>query len=251
MKWVPWLAAPFLIWELLRPADRAMPRWSYLAWFLSGLVASIAVVSLPFILRDISNFLMPYTIQGNRGIIGESIWFPFALLLDPHLLRHLSAPWSSVVDPPFSNRLTIAVQMAGLAGLGLLQIILPADRRRTLVFAALAPALFLVLNRIFSPQYLVLITASMLSAAASIHLPGRRVEVLVTLLALMQIANLLIWPNTASFWLVASVVLFGVAIGVIAWLVVYSLRYPAPRPLGVSTAHSTRLWNTIHRNDER
>jgi drug/metabolite transporter (DMT)-like permease len=66
--------------------------------------------------------------------------------------------------------------------------------------AALAPAAFLLLNRVFSPQYMVTITAALLIACAIVGQSPRHTRGIVVLLTIAQAANLLIWPNTVPWW---------------------------------------------------
>jgi hypothetical protein len=248
VKWVPWLAAPLLALHYLRRATSGSQRpvtssgrsasalglsapvvglRSPALWrFAGGLVAAIALASLPFALRDPGAFLAPYTLQGGRPLIGESLWFLPALLAEPGLLAGLTHPWSNVESSAIAPGLTVAAQGLALAALALPLLLLPPERRRTLALAALAPGAFLLLNRIFSPQYVLLITVSALAAGAA-TLRRREALVLVGLLAAMQAANLLVWPYTSRYWLAASAVLFGVGLPLLAWL---AARAALPRP---------------------
>jgi hypothetical protein len=221
VKWVPWLAAPFLAWELLRGRRAGLGR------LLIGLGAAVALASLPFALRDPDAFLTPYRLQGGRPLTGESVWFPLALLLRPGLLDTLQAPWSGVRGAPLGNGLLLGVQALALAGLALAQVLPAPDRRRTLALAALAPALFLLLNRVFSPQYLLIISACALAAGAALGGTPRQTLRLLAPLALMQAANQLVWPNTIGAWLACSVAVFVCGLGLLAGLAAAALRRPA------------------------
>jgi hypothetical protein len=240
VKWAPWLAAPVLGLYLLRPnhagtqarghEDGEKDRKSFvssrlrafvvhrplLRFAIGGLLA-VAVLSLPLVLRDSDAFLAPYQLQGGRGIIGESVWFLPALLLDSSLVDRIPAPWSAVEDSPVPRWLVVGVQAAALGGLALAMLIRAPDQRRALALAALAPALFLLLNRVFSPQYMAVITACAL-AAGTVALRGREPLALVALLAVAQAANLLVWPNTVSWWVGASAVMFAASGAALLWL---------------------------------
>jgi hypothetical protein len=235
VKWVPWLAAPFLAWGLLRGdegrtangmgvEDRGSRSAEFAgpARFAIGLALAVAAASLPFALRDGGAFLAPYRVQGARPMIAESIWFPLATLLKPALLAAPAAPWSGVRGAPFGGGLMVGVQLAVLAGLGLAQALLPPDRRRTIGLAALAPVAFLLLNRVFSPQYVLIITAGALAAAAA--LAPRQPVLLLALLVGMQVTNLLVWPNTMPYWPAASGIMFGCALAALGWLTVMAMR---------------------------
>jgi hypothetical protein len=196
------------------------------AFVLGGLAALLAL-SLPFALRDWGAFLSPYTTQGARPLIGESIWFLPALLLEPGLLTDLAAPWSGVSSALITPQLTLLGQLGALIALGLIALLRPPDLRRALALAALAPALFLLLNRVFSPQYLLPISASLLIAGAAVLRTPRQMLALVGALALMQAANLMVWPYTQSSWVLQSALLFGVALPLAAWLAFHAAGWTA------------------------
>ncbi|NOK61237.1 MAG: DUF2029 domain-containing protein [Chloroflexi bacterium AL-W] len=222
VKWVPWLAAPFLVWALLRPATQNKPQWRGIGWFIGGFVGTIVACSLPFALHNLENFLMPYTLQGGRSMIGESIWFPLALLFDPGLLNDLPAPWSSVPDAAIPNAVMVGVQVITLGTLALLQMTLPTTPERTMVLASLAAISFLLLNRVFSPQYVLILSAGILAAAAAIRV--NQVRTVVGCVAIMQAMNLLIWPNLVPYWLITSIVMFSCGVFLTVILIVWAVR---------------------------
>jgi hypothetical protein len=245
VKWVPWLAAPALALHELHAGfyhedtktRRLTTSWSsrlrvfvvHPAPFVAAFLAAVAAASLPFALRDGAAFLAPYTMQGGRPLIGESIWFLPAVVLEPRLLGELPSPWSNVEEAPIGPMLTVAAQGLALVALLVPVLLRPPDRRRTLALAALAPAVFLLLNRVFSPQYVLIITACALAAGAAV-LREREALLLIVLLAVAQTANLLVWPHTARGWLAASAVLFATAIGAAAWLAVRAARLEPVQP---------------------
>lgn len=240
VKWVPWLAAPFLAWHLLRsrpPTTDDRPGGSArmvsvvggrrslvsAGRFLLGFALAVTAASLPFALRDWEAFLAPYRLQGGRPLIGESLWFPLAALMRPSLLETIGVPWSGVRGSPLPAWALVGSQLLVLGALGLAQLLFPVERRRTVALAALAPVLFLLLNRVFSPQYMLIVTACALAAAAA-SWRERPATPLLALLALAQAANLLVWPNTAPYWLVASLVMFAAALAAVGWLLAGVLR---------------------------
>ena len=245
VKWAPWLAAPPLALHELRDrgpgtaahrpqimgvSRRALvvgPPVRRLWRFAAGGLLAIAAASLPFALRDGMAFLAPYVVQGGRPLIGESLWFLPAALLEPGLVAELTSPWSNVERSPITPALTVAAQALALAALALPLLVRPPDPRRALALAALAPAAFLLLNRIFSPQYVLVITAAALAAGAAV-LRGREPLALVALLALAQAANLLVWPYTSGAWLAASAALFAATLAALTWLAVCAARLPTP-----------------------
>ena len=240
VKWVPWLALPFLGAGTLQatgntpapPAGR--DRWMRILLLGAGFLLAVAAASLPFALRDAAAFLAPYRVQGSRPMIGESIWFPLAALLDPALLGAIDKPWSGVWNPPFGRWLLIGAQLLALLSLGIAQL-RARTAGRTVALAALAPAVFLLLNRVYSPQYILLISACALLAAVALRL--RRPLLLCGLLGLAQAANLLVWPNTMPWWLWASVIHFGALVGVVVWLVLASETSTTTEPQSTPSTH--------------
>lgn len=244
IKWVPWLAAPFLGWALLKHtrADtqahsvrqdhcpdsfirlrcHVSPTVFHVLQFSFLFLSAIALASLPFAIQNLNAFLSPYLVQGNRPMIGESIWFLVALIFEPHLINAIGSPWSGVESRIISTPFMVGVQLLALLGLAGIQILRPVTPQRTLALAALAPVVFLLLNRVFSPQYLTIITIGLVIAGATLPRPQRLI--LLGLLAIMQTANLLIWPHTRDIWPFASAILFSIGIGIAGWLAARAAR---------------------------
>jgi hypothetical protein len=91
--------------------------------------------------------------------------------------------------------------------------------------AALTPAVFLLTNRVFSSQFLVLLVAVWAFAAALV-VGSEREQLAVGLgIAGATFANALVHPYELPFaWQLASLVMFVLAVGVTAWLVVRASR---------------------------
>lgn len=221
LKWTPWLAALALapgIWRSRHLRDRSL--WVFAA---GGMIA-VAVTSIPFALIDWNRFLAPYTLQGGRAITGQSLWFLAILITTPEYWSRLPAPWGAVETGRGFLGIAVAVQGAALAGLILNALRSSLSVRCLMALAALTPAAFLLLNRVFSPQYMVTITAAALIASAAVHAPSHLARRIILLLSVAQAANLLVWPNTVSWWPLASAVMFAAALGVLGWLVVYAAQ---------------------------
>lgn len=216
IKWTPLLATPFLMLHLLRQRCG-----SGLGRFILLHGGVLALCSLPFALQNRETFLMPYRLQGGRSMNGESFWFLVTLLLEPAYYQEVGAPWGALSDSILPVNLMVAVQLATLAVLGILAWLRPLTRQRTLAFAALAPALFLILNRIFSPQYVLSISVSLLLALAL--LPPASVNmhrVLLVLLVGAQGCNLFVWPFfTTHYWVLANSVVYSAVLGISIWVI--------------------------------
>jgi hypothetical protein len=212
VKWTPALAAAALaLWLLTHGAARAGARHAIA--FATTLVA----VHLPFLLWAPERVLHAYTEQGGRGITGESL--PFIPLRVLGLAHAGGEFYDAAVVPGWANAAAVVVQaLLVLATLAL------AVRARTLrvavAFAALVPVVFLLPNRIFSPQFLVLLLASW--AVAGALLSRSRIDQLVFCSAALAatLANALVYPTQSQDWFEFSAVLFLFAIAASAWVVV-------------------------------
>jgi hypothetical protein len=225
IKWTPSLAAPFLLLHQFRQR-----YWHGLLRLAGWGVAAGVLCSLPFALADMGIFTLPYRLQGGRDMNGESVWALVALLLEPALYSELDAPWGPLKSSMLSLWLMTVVQLAVLGASGVLALLKPCDMRRTLALAAMAPALFLASNRVFSPQYMLPISVAVLAALAV--LPPRRTTMVVALvlLVLAQVANLLVWPFfVGEYWLLASGVLFAALAVLLVGAHWYAARAPGAR----------------------
>jgi hypothetical protein len=218
LKWVPWLSLPFAGWEWLRSL-----KWGLIGRYLLGFGLGVALFSLPFALANWQMFLSPYLLQGERQFIGESIWYPIALIFEPELHLLNRPPYAGMPSSYLSSSLMVGIQLAALLGLGLIQMLRPLSWRRTLILSALAPAVFLLLNRIYSPQYILIIVVCWYAAAA-VSLSVRHALVLVLLATLMEAANFLVWPYTQEYWLWASIVHFLIGVGLMLWMALVGWR---------------------------
>jgi thiaminase len=93
--------------------------------------------------------------------------------------------------------------------------------------AAATPAVFLLVNRVFSPQYLVLMLVAW-AIAGALLVESRR-EQLALGLAVMAAttANALVYPYTVfqhGLWRAASALVFLIALAACAWLAARAVR---------------------------
>jgi len=217
LKWSPALAlGPLLAWLLARRQGRAAMSVTV------GVVAAFAALTLPFFLWDSSSVLAAYEQQGDRGITGESLWF-----LPLSALGLASAGPNPSDDAGVGSGLNVGVtlvQLALVAGL----VVLAARVRlqaHAVALAALTPAAFLLTNRVFSSQFLVLLVAVWAFAAALVVGSEREQLAVGVGMAGATFANALVHPYELPFaWQLASVAMFVLAVGMTAWLVVRASR---------------------------
>jgi hypothetical protein len=219
VKWSPAFAAlALLVWLLAGRRLRDAAR------FGAGFAGAALLLNVPFLLWNQRNYLNAYHAQGERGITNESIWyFPVRLLglADP---AREPGPWAPSGAPHWADVAAVLVQLALLAGL-LVLVALARDRLpAALALAALGPVLFLLFNKIFSPQFLVVLIAAWAFAAALV-VASRREQLVVGLLAMAAtFANAFVFPfhlpDDSEVWFPYSAVMFVAALlvtGILFW----------------------------------
>jgi uncharacterized membrane protein len=225
-KWTPALAVVLLVVWLLA-GRRWRPAWAHVLAF--GVV--FVGLHLPFLVWSPHHTLYSYRYFNGQGVTGESIWY---LLLAP--LGRASVPlhefWLPATVPDWSKSLTVVAQAVVLLALGVAAWRVRRSLRAGVAVAAMAPVLFLLLNRVFSPQYLVLMLVAW--AIAGALLVERRVDQLVLGVAIMAAttANALVYPHTlfqANLWRAASAAMFLVGLATTAWLVARAVQLAAAR----------------------
>jgi hypothetical protein len=103
--------------------------------------------------------------------------------------------------------------------------------------AAAAPVILLLLNRVFSPQYLVMRTAVWaISGSLLLERRGDQLKLGVAVM-IATAANAFVYPHTAfqlGLWRAASAVVFLVGLSATAWIVARALRAAGrPEPVDV------------------
>ena len=221
VKWSPALAFATLAVTLLASGRRRALGVHALAFALV-----VVLVHLPFLVWSPGDVAAAYTRQGGRGITAESLWY---LLLRPLDLAHVRGHLSfSAGAPDWAN------VGAGLLQVLLLLLVLAAavrvrrDQRAAVALAALAPVLFLLTNRIFSPQFLVPLLTAWAIAGALLVTTEREQLLLGLTMAAAAAANAFVYPFALPFyaqtWPILSAILFGLGLGLTGWLVARALR---------------------------
>jgi hypothetical protein len=218
LKWIPGLAFVVLaLWLLTRGSRR-----SGLA-LVVGFLASLALLTLPFLLWDYNAVLDAYRRQGDRGIMGESVWY----LPLRALGLASSTPEDLSVDVGVSRALDAATTLVQVVVVLGLMLVVPRLRERSqaVAFAALVPAVFLLTNRVFSAQFLVFLVALWAVAASLVVGSAREQFAVAAAAAIASTANAAVFPYTVWFaWELASAILFAFAIGLTGWLVAHAAR---------------------------
>jgi hypothetical protein len=213
VKWTPALAVAVLaIWLVTHGAARAGAR------HVLAFSTTLLVVHLPFLLWAPGRVLHAYTEQGGRGITGESL--PFIPLRVLGLARVEGEFWDAAVVPAWADAAAVAAQALLVLATLALVVRFARSLRVAVALAALMPVVFLLPNRIFSPQFLVLLLACW--AVAGSLLSRDRVDQLLFGSAALAatLANALVYPTQSQDWFEFSAMLFVFALAASAWVVV-------------------------------
>jgi Glycosyltransferase family 87 len=226
IKWIPGLSFAFLaVWLL------ASRRTRELGAHAAAFVAVFAALHVPFLLWSFSQATYAYRYFGGQGITGESIWY---LLLGPLGLATVNERefWLPASVPAWADPLVVVVQALLLMGLAAGAVHARGRLHAALAIAAMAPIVFLLTNRIFSPQYLVPLLAAW-AIAGAVLLESRRRQLALGIAAMgATSANAFVYPYTLhqlSLWKAASAVLFAVGLATTAVVVARALDAKAPR----------------------
>jgi hypothetical protein len=235
VKWSPALACVLLVVWLLfshRPREALRHATAFLAAFLA--------ITVPFLVWQTSDVLAAYSKQSTRGIIAESLpYLPLRAL-------GLAEPGPSgqfqdaALVPAWADPAAVVVQiLVVLAVVGLI-----AWRRASLdgavAAAALVPVVFLLTNRVFSPQFALVALAGWAFAIALVA--HSRNEQLVLGVAAMTAtyANAMVMPGFVGSWVGWSSLYFTISVALTGWLLLAAVDEPwTARPTRVSPASAT------------
>jgi hypothetical protein len=192
-------------------------------------VAAFVLVHAPFVLAAPDDALAAYSRQSGRAITPESLWY---LLLRPLDLAHVRTHISFGAGAPTWADVAATVLQAA----AVLLVVVVAARARTraaaVAAAALAPAVFLIANRIFSPQFVLVLFAAWAFAAALVLRTRREQLAVGAAMALAAAGNAFVYPYALPFydftWPIASLVLFTLAVALTVALLARSASAAAP-----------------------
>ncbi len=202
LKWLPILAAPILVLRLL-----VTKKYTQLAMFVVGVLAPIVVMMARYYFLHPLTFRFTYYFHNIRMPNAESIYYLLIHFIQPDMaLSAYQAPWTDITGSIFGRTLTSAIQV-GLIGLLTVGALRWRSRRNSLVFAFAAVFVFIMFNRVFSPQYFLYLASSGLAmgvlALDETDLYRQLIAALVTAFAGYQI-----WPTFSSWWLAYSFLFF-------------------------------------------
>lgn len=212
LKWTPALSFVALLVWLLASRRASAARAHALAFCVT-----VVAFHLPFLLWSFDNVVFAYTSQAGRGITAESIWYlPLLAVGLAHYGGHIA---SEVGAPGWADTIAAAAQLALLAGLLGAVVRVRKDLTAAIALAATAPVLFLLCNRVFSPQFLVLMLAAWAVAGALLLNDETEVLVFGCVILTASLANALVYPYGGFLWEVPSATLFVLGATASGWVV--------------------------------
>jgi hypothetical protein len=219
VKWTPALTFVALLLWLLRTR-----RFEKGGIHVVGFLLPVALVNLPLLAWRSDELLSAYTTQNERTVTAESfVYLPISLFWDVG-----PGYWyfGAADVPTDANRAAIWMQLMAVAAVVLLAAV-ARTHSSAVALAGLAPAVFLLMNRIFSPQFYVLILAAIVVAAALVV--SRRAELFAVAgaCAVATTANTVLYQSllgvqpvsTVPGWMAISALSFVPTVLAVAWLV--------------------------------
>jgi hypothetical protein len=187
VKWTPGLAAlALVVWLVGSRRPRLAGR------YVVGFVVPIALTYVPLLAWSPTEVLHAYSAQGGRNITGESLPFLVLRVLGQAKAGAYSPDAASVAT--WGDNAAIACQALILL-MTLFLVARVRDRAAAVALAAMVPVVFLLTNRIFSPQFFVVTVAAWATAMALLPLTSRQVMVLTGLIGAATIGNAVVWPT--------------------------------------------------------
>jgi hypothetical protein len=222
VKWLPAIIWPWLAAGYWRSRNRLALRNFGLTFIITGLV-----FSLPPLLINAPAMLFPYRYQGSRRLIGESAWFLVQNAFFDPTHSTPDKPWGEPSRIVLGNNwLTLAqLGLTGLVfGLTLWRLWAVSEARAALTGWAAAGligvAVFILANRIFSPQYLIILVWAWAAALILRPVAWRGLLATFALMALAAGANFEVYLLGAypDIWVRDSVIMFAACFGLSGWL---------------------------------
>lgn len=221
VKWTPALALLALGAWLVTTGRLAVARR-----FVISFVATVGAVYLPLIAWAPNAVLAAYTRQGGRTITPESLWY--LLLHAVGLASKRTFVTLAANVPGWAGAATVTIQAALVLGVVVVAARAPS-LNRAIAIAAVAPVTFLITNRIFSAQFIVLLMAAWAIAGALVVRDQRSQLIVGAAACAASFWNAFVYPyalpHYAVMWQVSSALFFLVAIALTVWLVARSLDY--------------------------
>jgi hypothetical protein len=220
LKWTPALTAlALLVWLVASGKKRQALECA------AGVVATFALLTVPFLAWSASAVVEAYRKQAVRTITGESLpYLPLHWLGLAHLGRAVSLP---AAVPGWANGAVTALQIGLLVGVLVLAALARGSLRAGITVAGLAPVVFLLGNRVFSAQFVLVLLTAWTIGIALLARSRRQQFALATAAAFATLANVFVFPYSlrSANWQACSVALFAAALGLTSYLLYAAFMY--------------------------
>ncbi len=219
-KWIPGIAIPFFVAYLWRSREpRAAFKYAAIA------AATIVLPLTVFWLISPTKVIYPYAFQSARPAMGSSMLYIPVYFFEPDARLGDDSPWTPFHSSLLSNDLAAGILLAGQVLILLPLILARVKEQSAVILAALGVAVFIVLNRAYSPQYIILLFVAYALGFLAIP-PGSRILAIADLVLLvLTFLNYLVWPLWADSWFLYSLLFFALNLIVIAWLGYYVRQF--------------------------
>jgi hypothetical protein len=221
VKWTPALAAlALLVWLLASRRARECVRHA------AGFVVAFGALTIPYLAWDADDVLAAYDIQGGRTITGESLpYLPLHWLGQAELGEDFS---HAAVVPDWADPAVTVVQLLLLAGVLVVAWLARGRLPAGVAVAAVAPVAFLLTNRIFSSQFLVVVIVAWAVAIALLARSRSEQLLLGAGAAAASFLNAFVYPfvlpGPSGIWELVSALMFAVALPLTGWLLLTAAR---------------------------
>jgi hypothetical protein len=221
VKWTPALAAlALLVWLLA--SRRALDGARHAA----GFVVAFGALTIPYLAWEADDVLAAYDIQGGRTVTGESLpYLPLHWLGQAELGEDFS---HAAVVPDWADPAVTVVQLLLLAGVLVVAWLARGRLAAGVAVAAVAPVVFLLTNRIFSSQFLVVLIVAWAVAIALLARSRREQLLLGAGAAAASLLNAFVYPfvlpGPSGIWEPVSALMFAIALPLTGWLLLTAAR---------------------------
>ena len=201
-KWLPAVLLPgIFLWLLLQK------KWRGLFSLSLSFTAIAILFNLPFYLWNKYAFIHTYLFQQQRTMMAESIYYLFQPVLQIN-----QAPWTDINSSIFPKKITMLMQIIAVSlPLSILFLCKKTMKQcNNLTMVVFPMCLFILFNRVFSPQFVVFLLISYL-----ILLKEPKLKWLLLINAL-PFLTFLIWPVFFTNWYWCSWLFFAINVALIA-----------------------------------
>jgi uncharacterized membrane protein len=233
VKWTPALTAAALLLWLLK-----VRRFRTGAAYVAGFSIPVLLANVPLLIWKKSELVAAYTTQSARTVTAES-----SVYLPLRLFWHARPGYwyfGAADVPADANRAAILLQVVAVAVV-VVAVAFTRTRSSAVAVAGLAPAVFLLTNRIFSPQFFVLVMAVIMVATALVVRTRWELLAIAASCAIASTANTVLFQSmlgaqpvgTAPNWTFISAATFVPTVAVVIWLIARALLQKAESGAGV------------------